>query len=319
MTSNKNLIAVVVLVLFATSLLISSLDYSSDIISSGGVPESSYSYAGNNDTSMNHTLGNASGAGHPAEKNGGNTSDPWAGLFAGDPGNGSSSADVRDSGNTLLIIGLVAAAIAVIAVVAFLIIRRRRNACRISTIPTTIAPILPAPVPDSYEGLIQLQFPQIHAPFPLTWGAGEPLELVIACKEEAIGEAMLTIDGGEARKVLLENGMATVSLKLDKGYHKVTVSAMAGASPSEDSWASVRIVEYREEIVRMFNDMCRRFTPSDDLTPRELERSLGAQLPETKQKLLGAAVTTFEQANYSLHEIRRTDFERMYTSEMGVL
>jgi hypothetical protein len=164
-----------------------------------------------------------------------------------------------------------------------------------------------------------LQFPQIGAPFPLIWGAGDTLELVIVSKDEEIGEAMLTIDDRDDRKILLEKGMARVSLKLNKGDRKVTVSATAGSRPSGDSWANVRIVDYREEIVRMFNDMCRRFTPADDLTPRELERSLGAQLPETKQKLLGAAVTTFEQANYSLHEIRRTDFERMYTSEMGVL
>jgi hypothetical protein len=319
MASNKNQIAIVVIVLFATSLLISSLDYSSGIIGSGGVPESSYSYVGNGDTSANHTPGNACGDAHPAEKNGGNASDPWGGLFLNDRGNGSSSADVRDSGNTLLIIGLIAAAITVIAVVAFIIIRRRRNAHRMSSLPTATAPVLPALVPDWYEGLFQLQFPQIRAPFPLIWGAGEPLELVIASKDKAIGEAMLRIDGGEVRNVLLENGMATVLLKLNKGDHKVTVTAMPGVYPPGNSRTSVSIVDYREEIVRMFNDMCRRFTSADDLTPRELERSLGKEMSETKQRLLGAVVTTFEQANYSLHEIRRADFECMYTSEMGVL
>jgi hypothetical protein len=317
MTFNRNLIGVVILVLIATSLLISSLDYSSDIIRSGGVPASSYSYSGNNETPMNHTLGNASGGGGDLSEDGGNASDPFMGLFFSDPGNGSSAADVRDSGNTMLIIGLIAAAMAVIAVVAFIVIRRRRNASGMSAPPA--APVLPAPAPDSYEGLFQLRFPQIREPFPLTWGAGEPLELVIACKDKSTGEALLAIDGKDARKVLLENGSATVSLKLEKGDHRVSVSAIAGG----DSWANLRIVDYREEIVRMFNDICRRFTGTDragdDLTPREIERLVCSQMPETKQRLLDAVVTTFERANYSMHDIRRADYEIMYTSEKGVI
>jgi hypothetical protein len=322
MTFNKNLIAVVVLVLFATSLLISSLDYSSGIIGSGSGPGSSYSYSGNEDISINHTLGNVSTGGGNVSEDGGNISDPFGGLFFSDPGNGGSSADVRDSGNTLLIIGLIAVVITIVAVIAFIILRKRRRRNVSSVSPTVTAPALPAPAPDSYEGLFQLRFPQIKAPFPLTWGAEEPLELAITCKAESIADARLTIDGGEARFVLLENGMATISLKLEKGYHKVSVSAMSGEHPSGDSWAKVHIVDYREEIVRMFNDLCRRFTsPEDyagDLTPRELERSVGAQMPETKQRLLGTAVTTFERANYSLHDIRRADYEIMYISETGV-
>jgi hypothetical protein len=121
----------------------------------------------------------------------------------------------------------------------------------------------------------------------------------------------------------MENGMATVSLRLKKGDHRVTVRATADFLPSGDSWVNVRIVDYREEIVRMFNEMCRRFTSADDgggdvLTPRELERSVGARMPETKRRWLDDFVTTFERANYSVHEIRRADFERMYTSELGV-
>jgi hypothetical protein len=318
MTINRNLIAVVLLVLFATALLVSALDYSVDIIGSGGGPAGSYSYSGNPDTSMNHTLGNMSkGGGHPPE-DGVNVTDPFMGLFFSDPGNGSSSADVRDSGNTLLILGLIAAAMAVVAFVAFIIIRRRRrrNASGMSARPT--APVLPAPVPDLYEGLFQLHFPQIRAPFPLTWGADEPLELVITCQDEETGESLLSVDGGEARMVLLENGTATISLKLEKGHHKISVSAIAG----DDSWANVRIVDYREEIVRIFNDMCKRFMGAvqdgDDLTPREIERSAGAQMPETKRTWLNDAVTVFELANYSVHQIRRADFERMYRAEMGV-
>jgi hypothetical protein len=146
----------------------------------------------------------------------------------------------------------------------------------------------------------------------------------IVCNDEATGEAMVSVDGEESRKVLLENGRATVSLALAMGEHKVTVGAVADAGHSGDSWVTVRIVDYREEIMRMFNSMCQRFKiadnrAGDELTPREIERMVGAQLPESRRPRLDAAVTTFELANYSVHEIRRTDFERMYTSELGIL
>ncbi len=261
------------------------------------------------------------------ETDNGSNKDPWAifGLQRDDPGNGDSSADVRDSGNSLLIIGIIVTGMAIIATIAFIIIRkRRRNVRSITALPVEPTPTVPAPAPVSCEGRFQLRFPRIREPFPNIWGADEPLELAISCKDEATCEVMMSIDGEGARKVLLEDGRATVSLKLKKGEHKVTVSAVADAGPSGDSWVTVHIVDYREEIVRMFDKMCRRFMPAgdgagDELTPRELERSVGAQMPETKRRQLDVVVTTFELANYSVHEIRRPDFERMYTSELGIL
>ena len=62
----------------------------------------------------------------------------------------------------------------------------------------------------------------------------------------------------------------------------------------------------------------------DELTPRELERSVGAQMPETRRRWLDAAVTTFELANYSVHDIRRADLsecmcrKRGYVSDLQV-
>jgi hypothetical protein len=331
MTFNRNLIAVIVLVLFATSLLISSLDYTSGIMASRGEPgDLSSNHTDYTSYSTNETVvRRGTPTPIPAiETDNGSNKDPWAifGLQRNDPGNGDSSADVRDSGNSLLIIGIIVAGMAIIATIAFIIIRkrRRRNVRSTTALPVEPTPAVPAPVPVSCEGCFQLSFPRIREPFPNIWGVDEPLELAISCKDEAIGEAMMSIDGEEARKVLLENGRATVSLKLTKGDHKVTVSALTGAGPSGDSWVNVRIVDYREEIVRMFNALCRRFMPGgigagDELTPRELERSVGAQMPETKRRQLDAVVTTFELANYSVHEIRRKDFERMYTSELGIL
>jgi hypothetical protein len=329
MTFNRNLIAVIVLVLFAASLLISSLDYTSGILASRGEPGNiSSNYTDYTDYSTGEKAGHGGTPTPilPVETDNGSNKDPWAifGLQRDDPGNRGSSADVQDSGNSLLIIGLIVAGMAIIAIIVFIILRKRRlknlqSTAALSVEPT---PAVQAPVPVSCEGSFQLRFPRIREPFPNIWGMDEPLEMAISCKDEATGEVMMSIDGEESRKVALKNGRATLSLKLKKGEHKVTVSALAGAGPSGDSWVTVHIVDYREEIVRMFNKMCQRFKPAgdragDELTPREIERSVGAQLPESKRRQLDNAVSTFELANYSVHEIRRTDFERMYTSELG--
>ena len=123
MTFNRNLIAVIVLVLFAASLLITSLDYTSGIIASRGEPDLSSNHTDNTNfsTSENVVLeGDPTPQLLPDTDNGSNK-DPWAifGLHRDDPGNGESSADVRDSGNSLLIIGIIVTGMAIIAAISF--------------------------------------------------------------------------------------------------------------------------------------------------------------------------------------------------------
>jgi len=321
MTPNRNLIVAVVLVLFATALLVSSLDYSSDVLRSGGGPDQSYAFVGSPQAPGNRTPVPGSAV-EPVVKPdvASNASDPFLGLFRRNPGNGGPSADVRDSGASLLITGLIAAAVAVVSATAFIIVRRRRKALGSVVQPIETAPAQPDPVPDLVEGLFRLRFPSIREPFPLTWGAGEPLEMEIVSQECAAAVAMLSVDGGEQFAIRLESGRAVVPLMFAKGIHQVRVSPIGGVRPAGCSVATLRIVDYREEIVRMFNDLCHRLRPSRDeaLTPRELERTAGAGMPEAEQKLLETAVATFEVANYSLHDIRRADFEIMYLSGRGV-
>ena len=93
--------------------------------------------------------------------------------------------------------------------------------------------------------------------------------------------------------------------------------------PGELSWTDLEIVDYREEIVRLFNELCRTLKSGnadvrDDMTPRELERTICGRMPETVDSI-GTAVTVFELANFSTHTVRRTEYERMYLSGMGLL
>ncbi len=220
--------------------------------------------------------------------------------------------------NYLFVIVIILIAIVLLAIM-YNFIRRRRPRGQQAQTPLTPGDRAIAWVrPGYFEGDYRIRFPQIREPFPAIWGAGEALEVTIERKDSAKGEAVLDIDGNTARDVRLENGMTKVRLDLDKGDHRITVSTKD--SIAGPSWAEVRIVDYREEIIRMFNELYTGYSAcnggiGDKLTPRELERAIGQGLPDEKKKPLSAAVTTFELANFSLHSIGRRDYERMYLSE----
>ncbi len=132
-------------------------------------------------------------------------------------------------------------------------------------------------------------------------------------------EASISVDGKEQKKFTLDNGNAIATIVLEKGKHRISVNS-AG---QESSWADIRIVDYREEIVSLFNKMFQSFkvdhSVMEEMTPRELELAVIESLPETKRLMLDEAVSVFEVANYSIHHIRRHEYERMYLSKANVI
>ncbi len=117
----------------------------------------------------------------------------------------------------------------------------------------------------------------------------------------------------------LDSGVARTTLVLEKGKHRISVQS-AG---QETSWTDIRIVDYREEVVSLFNIMFQNFKVDpiviNEMTPRELEQAVIGGLPETKRIMLDEAVSVFEIANYSIHHIRRHEYERMYISKINII
>ncbi len=171
----------------------------------------------------------------------------------------------------------------------------------------------------SFQGAYKLQFPDIGDPFPSLWGAGEPLAIAITDKDGEPCEVSIAVDGEEQNRLTLENTTINVAMILEKGKHRISVSS-AGR---ETSWADIRIVDYREEVVSLFNTMFQSFKVDhsviEEMTPRELEQAVIGSLPETKREMLDEAVSVFEIANYSIHHIRRHEYERMYISKINVI
>ena len=87
---------------------------------------------------------------------------------------------------------------------------------------------------------------------------------------------------------------------------------------------SIRIVEYREEVIGLFNSLLQHLRsrgihlPSE-ATPREIQRRVLADNSDVDEAHLDKVVRCFEEADYSLHTIGRRQYEAMYLSRRAVL
>ncbi len=325
MKNLRSLAAAVLLTFVAISLLISALQYSSDRI---GVRFQNATVL-SADVGVNGTTSELEGDAPDA------TGAPQAGPQDNDQGGfgaiNLSSLGLTGGGdppdpdapqnppNYLLIALIILVVLALLALIGYLAWRRRRHSK--GTPPAPVAAVAAGPA--SHEGDYRIRFPQIREPFPVIWGEDEKLEVLIEGIGEAKDEAVLDIDGKARIDVLLESGRARLRLDLGKGDHRITVDARGAAEPAGASWADIRIVDYREEVVRIYNEMYLNYSSryegiGDKMTPRELEKAIGPSMPDVKRTALGAAVTLFELANFSLHAIRRRDYERMYLSNLDV-
>jgi len=107
-----------------------------------------------------------------------------------------------------------------------------------------------------------------------------------------------------------------------KGQYNLTASY--GKEPDTHKASAtrpIRIVDYREEIVDLFNKLVEEFrgmglAVSDEYTPRKIQYlALDAKM-DIPEKPLDDAVTCFEEADYSLHSITRGHYVTMYLAQM---
>ena len=83
---------------------------------------------------------------------------------------------------------------------------------------------------------------------------------------------------------------------------------------------NIRIIEYREEIIDQYNEFSeavRRIKEAipDHFTPREVMNVLTKYSPDSASSL-GDIVYTFEFAKYSLHDVKRPEYERFYLAKI---
>ena len=160
-----------------------------------------------------------------------------------------------------------------------------------------------------------ISFPAIDRLLPAVWGTGE--ELVVQVSGIPGKPVSLALDDQVLQDLTMDNGEATVPLILEKGNHRLSVVSASGGETL--ATAGVRIVDYREEVVRLFNDLyhraCLQFKAATELaTPREFLWTVRRQMPAASDRHLDRIITIFEVANYSLHGIGRDDYVKSYLS-----
>gem|GEM_PF-2793120 len=212
--------------------------------------------------------------------------------------------------------------------------QRRR---RLAVVPGAAAPRVTEPVSVPQRGTpakmadLAIDFPQIAGPLPDVWGLDEPLDIVCHLenpRDRVVAETPLDVYIGSERiaRLSLDNsGVAKIRHTFtQKGQHEViarTSEALSiGDAPAR---RTIRIVDYREEIVDLFRNLVNWFrevgTELDaELTPREIQHRVldaGARVPE---RPLDRAVSCFEEADYSLHPVDRGSYEEMYLAQAEI-
>ncbi len=176
---------------------------------------------------------------------------------------------------------------------------------------------------------LNLLFPQIKEPFPLVWGLGDELEIVLCLlngQGQGISGRVVEIWAGEemmGQLVTDEGGRAHLKhIFAEKGEYLI-VGKFAGDHAYGEAETSelLRIVDYREELVCSFNLLLKWLRDQgislpEGATPREIEEMLSRQVPS--EKSLDALVSCFEEAEYSSHPIARGHYELMFLAQKRI-
>ena len=144
----------------------------------------------------------------------------------------------------------------------------------------------------------------------LTTEDGAPVSGRSVELREPLGDLAVfdTDASGEFRVVLRadERGEFSLSARFEDDFSHIGSTASV----------SYRVVEFREEMVRVFGEFTEWAAQLDvgiaGQSPRETEALLVASGVAVDQRALDELVTRFEEADYSEHDIERRHYEAMY-------
>jgi hypothetical protein len=216
-------------------------------------------------------------------------------------------------------IALLAAVIPTVTAVALLLRRRKKPKAE----PAKDARKLAA----REELSLKIEFPQVKGPFPDVWGVGEPMRVSVRLERggKPVGETALrvAIDGKWEEVRTSASGEWSTECKFDRGTHGITTEYAKGKTKLRAE-REVRVVDYKEEVVGIFNSVLGSFREQGidtegDFAPREVQREAEKKVEGVDKKALDELVSVFEVANYSTHEVGRKEYERAYISSRSVL
>jgi hypothetical protein len=186
------------------------------------------------------------------------------------------------------------------------------------------------PVVEKKSVELAIKFPDIREPFPLVWGLNEKLTVRVEVRKGGmpINGAAITLSVDDKENIYLKtslNGTAETQLTFtEKGLHRLRAHFAGDSELSEATVeASIKIVDYREEVVDLFNSFIKSALAKyqglqENMTAREIQCRLLKEVPESKRSYLEDLVSIFEVANYSLRPITRVEYEKFFLAKLSL-
>ena len=189
----------------------------------------------------------------------------------------------------------------------------------------------PEPLPDPEPTRLQLVIETPAPDLPAVWGEGEQVDVLVTLSVEdgpglANSRVELEIPGGDRIPLQTDaEGRCSYTWQADTlGDHEFTAE-FEESDLYLASAASVpfRVVDFREEIVRLYRNFAawigERVAGTPGRTPRELESILSVSGESLDFRAVDEIVSRFEEADYSEHEIGRRQYESTYRSWHSVV
>jgi transglutaminase-like putative cysteine protease len=243
--------------------------------------------------------------------------------------------------NNVWLFPVMVLAVVLIAVGAFFLWQRRKKKS------SAVEPLTAEDIPETAEEpeveeaepevetvaeqiILSIEFPGIVSPLPDVWGAGE--ELKVICRlQKADGAPMPSrqldlLIGKNANRVSTDaGGLVTVQCTFQKKGQYQLVARYSGDTNSEPliTRRTVRIVDYREEIVDLFKSMLewlrsKGLNLPSKATPREIKQMIFEAKWVVTPAALDNIIVCFEEADYSLHTIERKNYITMYLAQKEI-
>jgi len=177
--------------------------------------------------------------------------------------------------------------------------------------------------------ILEISFPQILHPFPDVWGVNEDFVVSLNLKhgDNALNRNVrLRFDNSDAKKLKTDDsGTVTHTRRIkEKGLHSIEAEFEGeGSFASSKTRRNVKIVDYTEEIVEIFNTIFESIKGkgvplTDETTPREFQNLTIEHFKDIDIDALEDFVSVFEIANYSLHSLGRREYEQVYLAHISL-
>lgn len=169
---------------------------------------------------------------------------------------------------------------------------------------------------------ITIYFPDIKHNFPNVWGVNEKIRIIGQLKNNQ-NENTVNIKIPEEIETTkqMSNGKTLFTHTFsNKGVYTITIKNNNGSHPSLIGEESIKIVDYREEIITLFNSVLKQYNDANssnplpvNATPRDLEQRL-INFLNIEKRYITLLRKIFEEAEYSIHKIDRQKYESMYVA-----